>query len=104
MATANGGRQRTCTDDLPQAMRAATLAVGACTWLRDEEAADSNPATPTSKTAGHTLLGGLRFAFRLCRCPILGAKWERPSVQAGRVPASSRLSNGTADTGDSAAR
>jgi len=77
IATTNGGRQRTSTDDLSQATRVATLAVPTSTWARDEEAAGSNPATPTHKTAGHTLLGDLRFVFRLYRCPILGAKRER---------------------------
>jgi hypothetical protein len=31
-----------------QTRRAAVMAVRACTWLRDEKAASSNPATPTS--------------------------------------------------------
>jgi hypothetical protein len=48
IATDSGGRQRTRTDGLPQATHAATLAARAATWLRDEEAAGSNPATPTS--------------------------------------------------------
>ena len=38
IATANGGRQRTPTDDRPQATRAEALAVPGSTWLRDEEA------------------------------------------------------------------
>lgn len=38
IATDSGGRQRTPTDGLSQARHAAALAVGACTWLRDEEA------------------------------------------------------------------
>ena len=46
-ATANGERQRTSTDGLPQATRATALVSRAATWLRDEEAAGSNPATPT---------------------------------------------------------
>jgi hypothetical protein len=45
-------------------------------WLRDEEAAGSNPATPTEETAGHSASCDLRFAFRLSRCPILGVTWE----------------------------
>jgi hypothetical protein len=38
IATDSGGRQGTRTDGLPQATRAAALAGGAGTWLRDEEA------------------------------------------------------------------
>src|SRR5438876_466074 len=38
IATDSGGRQRTRTDDLPQATRATALAARAATWLRDEEA------------------------------------------------------------------
>jgi hypothetical protein len=38
IATDSGGRQRTRTDGLPQATRAAALAARAATWLRDEEA------------------------------------------------------------------
>jgi hypothetical protein len=41
------GQQWTSADGLSQARRAATLAVRVCTWLRDEEAAGSNPAIPT---------------------------------------------------------
>ena len=70
----------------------------------DEEAAGSNPGHPDHKSAGHTASDYLRFAFRLSRCPILGAKGERTGLLAGRIPASSRLSSCTADTGDSAAR
>ena len=47
VATYSGGRQRTRTDGLPQATCAAALAGRAATWLRDEEAAGSSPATPT---------------------------------------------------------
>ena len=50
IATDSGGRQRTLTDGLSQLRRAAALAVPASTWLRDEEAAGSNPATPTQFT------------------------------------------------------
>ena len=32
---------------------------------------------PDHVIAGHTVCGGLRFALRLSRCPILGAKRER---------------------------
>ena len=70
----------------------------------DKEGAGSNPATPTYKTAGHMVSGDLRFAFRPCRCPVLGANRERAGLLAGRKPASSRSSSGTADTGDRAAR
>jgi hypothetical protein len=38
IATDSGGRQRTHTDGLLQATRAAALAARAATWLRDEEA------------------------------------------------------------------
>jgi hypothetical protein len=38
---------------------------------------------PDIKTAGHTVSDDLRFAFRLCRCPILGAKRERASAHGG---------------------
>ena len=38
IAAANGGRQRTAADGLPQATRAAALVSRAATWLRDEEA------------------------------------------------------------------
>ena len=46
----------------------------AARFVRDEEAAGSNPATPTLETAGHKAYGDLRLAFHLFRCPILGAK------------------------------
>ena len=59
---------------------------------------------PGYKAAGHTASDYLRFAFRLSRCPILGARGERTGLLAGRILASSRLSSCTADTGDSAAR
>ena len=35
-------------DGLLQGTRAAALVARSATWLRDEEAAGSNPATPTS--------------------------------------------------------
>jgi hypothetical protein len=70
----------------------------------DEEAAGSNPGHPDHKAAGQKTSDDLRFAFHLSRCPILGAKGERTGLLAGRIPASSRLSSCTADTGDSAAR
>src|SRR5690349_15799378 len=70
----------------------------------DEEAAGSNPGHPDHKSAGHKASYDLRFAVRLSRCPILGAKGERTGLLAGRIPASSRLSSCTADTRDSAAR
>ena len=38
IATGSGGHQRTHTDGLPHARRAAAPAVRATTWLRDEEA------------------------------------------------------------------
>jgi hypothetical protein len=47
---ASSGRQRTLTDERSQVKHAAELAVRAATWLRDEEAAGSNPATPTQLT------------------------------------------------------
>ena len=59
---------------------------------------------PTKKTAGHRASGDLPFAFHLFRCPILGARRERTGLLAGRIPASRRVSSGTADTGESAAR
>jgi hypothetical protein len=44
--------------------------------LRDEEAAGSNPATPTKDFPGQRPLFFLS-ASRVARwCPILGAKWE----------------------------
>ena len=48
----------------------------AARFVRDEEAAGSNPATPTRKpqVTGCLVLCGLRS--RLSRCPILGVKWE----------------------------
>ena len=49
----------------------------AARFVRDEEAAGSNPATPTRETAGHPTFDDLRFVFFLSQCPILGAKWER---------------------------
>ena len=63
IATANGGRQRTPTDSLPQATRVAALVARAATWLRDEEAAGSNPATPTTETASHGISGDLLSLF-----------------------------------------
>src|SRR5690242_17963559 len=69
-----------------------------------EEGTGSNPATPDIETSGHRLSSDLRFAMRLCRCPTLGAKRERAGSLAVWIPASSWLSSGTADTGDSAAR
>jgi hypothetical protein len=59
---------------------------------------------PNHKTAGHTVSDDLLCAFRLSLRPVLGAKGERTGLLAGRMSANSRLSNGTADTGDSAAR
>jgi hypothetical protein len=44
IATANGGHQRTSTDGLSQATRAAALAFAIGTWVRDEEAAGSDLA------------------------------------------------------------
>jgi hypothetical protein len=38
-------------DNRSQVRHAAALAVGTATWLRDEEAAGSNPATPTKKAS-----------------------------------------------------
>jgi hypothetical protein len=70
----------------------------------DEEGTGSDPAHHDHKTAGHTSSGDLRCAIRLSRCPILGVRWERTGLLAGRILANSRLSNGTADAADSAAR
>jgi len=52
-------------DGLPQATRAAALAARAATWLRDEEAAGSNPATPTGKrqVTRHLVACRLHYAF-----------------------------------------
>jgi hypothetical protein len=47
IAIASDGRQRTPVDDASQVRHVAALAIGAVIWLRDEEAAGSNPATPT---------------------------------------------------------
>jgi hypothetical protein len=49
-------------DGLSQARHAATLVVPAGTWLRDEEAAGSNPATPTQVT-GHSLPRDVAFIY-----------------------------------------
>jgi hypothetical protein len=64
-ATDIGGRQRTPTDSLSQARLATALAVRVGTWLRDEEAAGSNPATPTGKqqVTRHLVACRLHYAF-----------------------------------------
>jgi hypothetical protein len=62
IATADGGRQRIPTDGLPQATPAAALVTRAATWLRDEEAAGSNPATPTQVT-GHSPRRDVAFSM-----------------------------------------
>jgi hypothetical protein len=48
------------------------------TWLRDEEAAGSNPATPTQEVPGQSPAGLWHVIAALARCPILGAIWEPP--------------------------
>jgi hypothetical protein len=65
----------------------------AARFVRDEEAAGSNPATPTSKPAGHMPSGDLRFALYLfcVRFWVFIGQWVRiappevSSLQAGSV-------------------
>jgi len=54
IATATGGRQRTSTDGLSQAARAAALAVHASSWLRDEEASFGRVAWSSLALLGRT--------------------------------------------------
>ena len=49
-------------DDRPQVTPPPALAGCVRTWLRDEEAAGSNPATPTQLT-GHSLPGDVAFLY-----------------------------------------
>ena len=48
--------------------------------LRDEEAAGSNPATPTEKWQVTKHLVTCRMHYTGPGCPILGAIWERTQV------------------------
>ncbi len=97
------GHRRTLADDIPKSgtptpwQSASLLGSG-------RRGGRFKSGHPDHKIPGHTVSGDLRFAFLLCRCPILGAKRERAGLLAGWIPASSRLSSGTADTGESAAR
>ena len=52
--------------------------------VRDEEAAGSNPATPTGKRQVTRHLVACRLYYAFPGCPILGARWERTQVMATR--------------------
>jgi hypothetical protein len=91
IATDSGGRQRTPTDGLSQARDATALAVRVCTWLRDEEAAGSNPATPTQVT-GHSLPRDVAF---LCRTAAKYSHAYEPSCLRSRLSALSVFSSET---------
>jgi hypothetical protein len=62
IAAANGGRQRTSTDGLPQATRAAALVSRVATWLRDEEAEQGSAPNLTVdiSSGAHATLGSVR--------------------------------------------
>jgi len=96
IATANGGRQRTSTDSLSQATRTAALAVPAGTWVRDEEAAGSNPATPTTKrqVIRYPVICGARSASPDVRFWEPNGS-ERGCWRAEYRPAAGRLGAGT---------
>ena len=55
-----------------------------------EGAAGSKPGHLGHKTAAHMTSDDLPFWFRLSRCPILGARWERAGFLTDWIPASSR--------------
>jgi hypothetical protein len=76
MPRAGTTHQWTATDDALEVSGQIREVDHPLTWLRDEEAAGPNPATPTHKTAGHNPFGDLPLLFSLSQCPILGAKWE----------------------------
>jgi hypothetical protein len=72
-------------DDRPQVTPPPALAGCVRTWLRDEEAAGSNPATPTQLT-GHSLPGDVAFLYA-----VQQQVQQRPTPLASCLP--SRLSN-----------
>jgi len=92
------------TDGRSQVGQAAALAVRVGSWLRDEEAAGSNPATPTSVSPGQDSLVFLSTGRRARWCPILGAEWEPILVTAPAGPARSASRTGTIERAESRAR
>ena len=61
--------------------------------VRDEEAAGSNPATPTREWQVTRHLVACPSALRAPGCPILGAHWERTQVTEGRPQPADRKRN-----------
>jgi hypothetical protein len=93
----HGGQTGTLADAAMQASQAAIEACHAACWLRDEEAAGSNPATPT-QVKGHSPQWDVAFSSRCPIQPYQARRLTAPLAPATGLCVGTPARHGRADT------